>query len=229
MSLTDPAQRSPSVSPYPVGVTPTGAPRLAAAPGPAPEARPGRLHGLLYRMPRRSLRDRALELVRFGSVGTVAFVVDLGTYNLLRFGPVDLLHGKPLTARIIAVVLATLVSWLGSRHWTFAGQRTHRRGRELLLFSAINVVGSAITVGALGFSHYVLGQSGPFSDNVANVIGIVLGTVVRYVGYKLFVFTGSAGLPVALAEVGHEVRGGDEPLAGPASPAPLPHPRATGD
>lgn len=214
-----------------MGVTPSGAPRLAAAPGPAPEARPGLLHGLLYRMPRRSLRDRALELVRFGSVGTVAFVVDLGTYNLLRFGPVDLLHGKPLTARIIAVVLATLVSWLGSRHWTFAGQRTHRRGRELLLFSAINVVGSAITVGALGFSHYVLGQSGPFSDNVANVIGIVLGTVVRYVGYKLFVFTGSAGLPVALAEVGHEVRVGDDApsAAAPGSAASLPHPRATRD
>ncbi len=227
MSLTDLAQRSPSVSPYPVGVTPSGAPRLAAAPGPAPEARPGLLHGLLYRMPRRSLRDRALELVRFGSVGTVAFVVDLGTYNLLRFGPVDALDGKPLTARIIAVVLATLVSWLGSRHWTFAGQSKHRGGRELLLFSAINVVGIGFTVGTLWFSHYVLGHSGPFSDNVANVIGIVLGTVVRYVGYKMFVFTGSAGLPVVLAEVGHESRSADDP--GHAASASVPHPRATRD
>jgi putative flippase GtrA len=184
---------------------------------------------MLYRMPRTSLRDRGLELLRFGSVGTVAFVVDLGVYNLLRFGPVDLLHGKPLTARIIAVVLATLVSWLGSRHWTFAGQRTHRKGRELLLFSAINVVGIGFTVGALWFSHYVLGQSGPFADNVANVIGIVLGTIVRYVGYKMFVFTGSAGRPVALAEVGHEARGVEGEPAAHAPLGSVPHPRETRD
>jgi putative flippase GtrA len=179
-----------------------------AAPGPAPEARPGRQRGSLLRVPRATLHARALELVRFGSVGTVAFVVDLGVYNLLRFGPVDLLHGKPLTARIVAVVLATLVSWLGSRHWTFAGRRTHRGGHELALFGAINLVGIGFTVGALGFSHYVLGMSGPFSDNVANVVGIALGTVVRYVGYRLFVFPGA---PVALAEVGHEARAAGPP------------------
>jgi putative flippase GtrA len=174
------------------------APGLAAAPGPGPEARPGRLSA--------TLRARAMELARFGSVGTVAFVVDLGTYNLLRFGPVDLLHGKPLTARIIAVVLATLVSWLGSRHWTFADQRTHGRGRELALFAVINALGIALTVGTLWFSHYVLDMKGPFADNVANVIGIGLGTVLRYVGYKLFVFTGPSAIPVALADAGHEAR-----------------------
>jgi putative flippase GtrA len=169
-----------------------------AAPGPAAEPGPGR-----WRLP---LRERVVELVRFGFVGSVAFVVDLGTYNLLRFGPADLLHSKPLTARVIAVLIATLVSWLGSRHWTFADQRTDRKGRELGLFLAINVVGMGITVGALWFSHYVLGHNGPVADNVANVVGIVLGTIVRYVGYKLFVFTGTATLPVALAEVGHEAR-----------------------
>jgi len=179
-------------------VSSSGAPGLLAAPGPATEAGPGG-----WRIP---LRDRLVELVRFGFVGSVAFVVDLGTYNLLRFGPVELLHGKPLTARVIAVLIATLVSWLGSRHWTFASQRTDRKGRELGLFTAINVVGIGITVGALWFSHYVLGHSGPFSDNVANVVGIALGTIVRYAGYKLFVFTGTATLPVALAEVGHEAR-----------------------
>lgn len=210
---------TPSVSGYRGPVTSSGAPGLTAAPGPAPEARPGRLRGYLDRVPRATLRDRALELLRFGSVGTVAFVVDLGTYNLLRFGPVEVLHGKPLTARVVAVVLATLVSWLGSRHWTFAGQRTHRGTHELALFGAINLVGIGFTVGALGFSHYVLGMSGPFSDNVANVVGIVLGTVVRYVGYKLFVFTGASGVPVALVDVGHEAR---------AEAGAVPHPRPAG-
>ncbi|WP_282948078.1 GtrA family protein [Cellulomonas endometrii] len=196
------------------------APGLAAAPGPAREARPGRLSA--------ALRARALELARFGSVGTVAFVVDLGTYNLLRFGPVDALHGKPLTARIIAVVLATLVSWLGSRHWTFADQRTHGRGRELALFAVINALGIGITVGTLWFSHYVLDMRGPFADNVANVIGIGLGTVLRYVGYKLFVFTGTSKPPVALAAVGHEARAhGASGATGATGAVPRPRPGET--
>ncbi len=151
-----------------------------------------------------TLRARAVELARFGSVGSVAFVVDLGTYNLLRFGPVALFSEQPITARIVAVILSTVVSFLGSRYWTFADQRSARQGREFGLFVAINVVGIAITVGALAFSHYVLGLSGPWSDNIANIIGIVLGTIVRYLGYKAFVFTGTATLPTQLAEIGQQ-------------------------
>ncbi len=200
-------------------MTSTGSPGLVAPRGPAPAGRPGR--------PRASLRDRALELARFSSVGAVAFVVDMGTYNLLRFGPVDLLHGKPLTARVVAVLLATLVSWLGSRHWTFASSRTSRRGRELGLFTAINVLGIGITVGTLAFWHQVLGLAGPVADNVANVVGIALGTIVRYAGYKLFVFTGTATVPTALAEVGHEARAHEAER--PAPRPPLPRPRTGED
>lgn len=152
-----------------------------------------------------TLRARVVELARFGSVGSVAFVVDMGTYNLLRFGPIDLFNEKPITARIVAVVISTVVSWLGSRYWTFADQRSAQQGREFALFGAINVVGIAITVGALAFSHYVLGLSGPWSDNIANIIGIVLGTIVRYLGYKAFVFTGTATVPTQLAEIGQQV------------------------
>ncbi len=201
-------------------MTSSGAPGLTAAPGPAPEARPG--------WPSAALRARLVELLRFGSVGSVAFVVDLGTYNLLRFGPVDALHDRPMVARVVAVLLATLVSWLGNRHWTFADRRSHRHGRELVLFTAINVLGIGCTVGALWFWHAVLGLAGPVADNVANLVGIALGTVVRYAGYKAFVFTGTAAVPVALAEVGHEARTHGTAPDGGAQPG-VPHPRPADD
>ncbi|WP_448061647.1 GtrA family protein [Cellulomonas hominis] len=139
-----------------------------------------------------AVRARLAELTRFGTVGAVSFVVDMGTFNLLRFGPGELLEHKPLTARVIAVLAATLVSWLGNRFWTFAEHRTGRQGRELALYAAINLVGIGITVGTLAFSHYVLDLRTPLADNVANVVGIALGTVVRYFGYKALVFTGAA-------------------------------------
>ena len=33
-------------------------------------------------------------------------------------------------------------------------------------------------------------MSAPLADNVATVVGIAVGTVLRYVGYKRWVFTG---------------------------------------
>ncbi|MGN8245674.1 GtrA family protein [Cellulomonas soli] len=131
---------------------------------------------------------RALELSRFLSVGAVAFVVDLGLFNLLRFGPGELLGHKPLTAKVISVVAATLVSWFGNRRWTFAEHRTARRGRELVVFAAVNLVGMVVPVATLAFSHYALQLTSPLADNAATICGIVLATALRYVGYKRWVF-----------------------------------------
>ncbi|HWS57902.1 MAG TPA: GtrA family protein [Actinotalea sp.] len=152
------------------------------------------------------MRDRLLELLRFGSVGAVAFLVDVGLFNLLRFGPGALLADKPLTAKVISVAVATVVAWLGNRYWTFAGRRTATRTRELIGFALVNVGGMAIAVACLAVSHYGLGLTSPLADNVsANVVGLALGTLFRYLGYRHLIFTGTG--PAA------------DPAADPAEPA----------
>ncbi|GEA89944.1 hypothetical protein Q760_05130 [Cellulomonas cellasea DSM 20118] len=169
-----------------------------------------------------ALRVRVLELARFLSVGGVAFVVDLGLFNLLRFGPGELLVEKPITARVLSIAAATVVSWLGNRHWTFAEHRTARRGREFTAYALVNAAGVVLGVGTLALSHYVLGFTTPLADNVANVIGIGLGTVVRYIGYKTLVFTSASGdvVPtVAPPVVLEDVTATDEPLLA-ATPGP---------
>jgi putative flippase GtrA len=140
---------------------------------------------------RHSRAARLAQLVRFGTVGGVAFVVDVGLFNLLRFGPGELLEAKPVTAKILSVTVATLVAWLGNRYWAFAQTRTSSRTRELVAFAAVNVGGMLIAVGCLTVSHYVLGLTSPLADNVsANGVGLVLGTAFRYAAYRWFVFTG---------------------------------------
>jgi putative flippase GtrA len=133
------------------------------------------------------------ELTRFGSVGALAYVVDLGLFNLLRFGPGELLTAKPLTAKIVSVAVATLVAWVGNRYWTFADRRTSARGRELAGFVVVNLGGLVIGVGSLAFSHYLLGFTSPLADNIsANGVGLLLGTAFRYFAYRKLVFTGTA-------------------------------------
>jgi putative flippase GtrA len=145
------------------------------------------------------------ELARFGSVGAMAYVVDLGLFNLLRFGPGELLAAKPLTAKAISVVVATVVAWLGNRYWTFAHRRTATRGRELAAFAVVNAGGLVIALSCLAFSHYVLGLRSPLADNIAaNVVGLGLGTAFRYVLYRRLVFTAGSAAPVPDAARGDD-------------------------
>lgn len=132
------------------------------------------------------------EAVKFGAVGTVALVVDVGVFNLLRFGLGDggPLEARPLTAKVLSAGVATLVAWLGNRYWTFRHRRRSAAHHELALFVVFNVIGMAIAVMCLGFSHYVLGLRSALADNIsANVVGLVLGTLFRFWAYRRFVFT----------------------------------------
>lgn len=137
---------------------------------------------------------RLAELARFGLVGGVAFVVDVGLYNVLRL---TVLEDQPIGAKVVSVAVATVVAWLGNRYWTFRARRGASMRRELALFAVMNLAGLLIAVACLFVSHYVLGFTSQLADNVAgNGVGLVLGTAFRYVAYRYLVFTGP-GSPVA--------------------------------
>jgi len=134
----------------------------------------------------------AREMVKFGAVGAIAFVVDIGLFNLLRFGldGAGPLEHKPITAKIISATAATLVAWVGNRLWTFRHRRRVKVHHELALFVIFNVAGMLIALGCLWFSHYVLDLTSARDDNLsANGVGLVLGTLFRFWAYRTFVFT----------------------------------------
>lgn len=128
------------------------------------------------------------ELGAFGVVGGVAFVVDVGLFNLLRFGGSGLMADQPLTAKVVSASVATVCAWAGNRWWTFRHRNRPHAVRELVLFVGMNAVALAIGLLVLATSHYVLGLRGPVPDNAANLVGIGLGTAFRYVAYRLWVF-----------------------------------------
>lgn len=155
----------------------------------------------------------ARELVKFGVVGAVAYVVDVTVFNLLLFaGPVSsspALEGRPLTAKACSVAVATLVAWLGNRYWTFRRRRRASARRELLLFLVMNVAGMSIALVCLGISHYVLRLDSPLADNIsANVVGLALGTVFRFYAYRTWVFTEDRAARECMAAPTNEVSPG---------------------
>ncbi|WP_327143137.1 GtrA family protein [Nocardia sp. NBC_01327] len=126
-------------------------------------------------------------------VGALGFVVDAGTYNLLVFwGGEGVLFHQPLLAKIIAILVATVVTYFGNKWWTFAHKKGGSPTREYVLYALFNVVAIGLQLGCLGFSRYVLHLSSPLADNISGtLIGQIVAVVFRYWAYDKFVFTGA--------------------------------------
>jgi len=144
------------------------------------------------------------EAIKFGTVGAVAFVTDVGLFNLLctPLWPGDglpPLDGHEKAAKLISASIATLVAWVGNRYWTFRRRRQATPVRELVQFILMNVIGMLIAVTCLAISHDLLGFTSSLADNISgNLVGIGLGTLFRFWAYRRFVFTETA--PVASDE-----------------------------
>jgi putative flippase GtrA len=142
------------------------------------------------------------ELAKFGVVGAIGAVIDLGGSAVLH----GAIHLGPLSAKAIAVCVATVVTYLGSRFWTFRHRENQPLLREGTLFILLNAVGLLIAELVIGFTVYVLGIRGQVAFNVASVIGTALGTIFRYLTYKRWVFlkpvipNGSSVAPVLSAD-----------------------------
>jgi putative flippase GtrA len=136
------------------------------------------------------LRRGLGELARFGTVGAIAYVVDVGVFNVLvHWGGEGPLAHKPLTAKAIAMVVATLVAYAGNRQWTWRNRGRRGFAREYALFFVLNGVALVITLLPLAFSRYVLGLTSALADNIAaNIIGVALGTLFRFWSYRRWVF-----------------------------------------
>lgn len=124
------------------------------------------------------------ELSAFGIVGAINFVVDLAIFNGLHFGE----GVGVLTSKVVSTSVSTTLAYFMNRHWSFSHRARTGLRREYALFFGLNLIALLIALAVLGFTHYVLGYTDELSINVANVIGIGLGTIFRFWSYKRWVF-----------------------------------------
>ena len=148
------------------------------------------------------------QLIKFGAVGAVGFVVNLVVFNVMLL---IVLRGVP-HATIYSTVIATLVAiaanWVGNRFWAFSGPRQQNATREGLEFFVVSLAGMGIPLLCVWVSHYLLALTSPIADNIsANGVGLVLGMLFRFAFYRWWVFSparSAAGRAAAKA-------GADEP------------------
>jgi putative flippase GtrA len=124
------------------------------------------------------------ELTRFGLIGTLGLIIDLGG--------ADLLHGKagfgPLAAKAISASAATVVSYTGHRLWTFRHRASQGVVRGWVIFFGLNLIGLVISLLVIGFVTDTLRLRSLAAYNMAQVIGVLLGMLFRYWSYRRWVF-----------------------------------------
>jgi putative flippase GtrA len=133
------------------------------------------------------------EIIKFCVVGGLGTVIDIGGAAVLH----GKYHVEPLAAKAISTAAATVLTYLGSRFWTFKHRENQALRREAVLFIALNLAGLLIAELVVGLVTYVMGLRSEVDYNAASLIGTALATIFRYFAYKKWVFLAPAGQAAA--------------------------------
>jgi putative flippase GtrA len=144
--------------------------------------------------PYRDVAIKHRELVKFAFVGGTTWVIDTAVFLFLK---ATVLADKPLTAKIIAVLVATIVSYVLNREWSFRTRGGRERHHEAALFFLISGIGVVVYTAPLAISRYVFDLQEPavslltqeIADFVSGqIIGVLAGMAFRWWAFRRFVF-----------------------------------------
>ncbi|MFL6144672.1 MAG: GtrA family protein [Labedaea sp.] len=149
--------------------------------------------------PFRSVLIKHRELLKFGIVGSTAFVIDNTVWYSLKL---TVLESKPVTAKAIAIIVATIVSYVLNREWSFRTRGGRERHHEAGLFFLISGIAVVINLIPPLISRYVLDLEVPHVSRLvqevadfvsASVIGMLLAMLFRFWGFRRWVFPDELG------------------------------------
>ena len=155
----------------------------------------------IARLPRqfRPFAERHHELIKFAIVGATTFVIDSTIFFTLKL---TILEPKPVTAKVIAGIVAVIASYILNREWSFRDRGGRERHHEALLFFGVSGVGVVLSMAPLWVSSYVLGLRVPnvslMTENLADflsayVIGNLLQMGFRFWAFRRWVFPDEVG------------------------------------
>ena len=148
------------------------------------------------------------ELGAFGVVGAGCFLIDVALFQVLYAH----LGAGAVTSKLLATLVSMSAAFLGHRFWSFAHRATTGLRREYWRFAVVNGATLLLGLGGIALVRYPLGQDSPLVLQAANLGCIALGTALRFLGYRRWVFpprmSTSPTAPVLAATSGGPVRPG---------------------
>jgi len=148
---------------------------------------------------RATWRLLAKELGAFGVVGAACFLLDVGLFHVLY----AVAGADAVLAKLLATLVSMTAAYVGHRYWSFSHRARTGLRREYLLFAAVNGATLCLGLAIVAFVRYPLGQESALVLQMANVVSICLGTAIRYLSYRTWVFPAHRpeGLPATATAV----------------------------
>jgi putative flippase GtrA len=111
-----------------------------------------------------------VRFAKFGVVGAVGSVIDVGILNLM----VLVFNWSLLAANTLSFSCAVLSNFIWNRLWTFPESRERDLRTQLIQFAVVSVIGLVINNGVLLLVRSVLCRfiPAPFDYNLAKLIAI---------------------------------------------------------
>jgi putative flippase GtrA len=162
--------------------------------------------------PLRSLLVKHRELLRFAVVGGICFLITTAVNYGLKL---TVLTRNPVTALTVAVIVATIVSYVLNREWSFSTRGGRERHHEAALFFLISGIGVGLNSLPLYLSRYLLHLEEPYVSRLVQEVadftsGMIIGTLVamlfRWWAFKKWVFPDENARPTKVRRL-RAVRG----------------------
>ncbi|MBV9098463.1 MAG: GtrA family protein [Frankiaceae bacterium] len=151
------------------------------------------------------LRQRlAVELAAFGVIGAVCLVADIVLFNVFTFGA----GLSPVAAKSVGMVITGTMAFFGHRHVTFRhhrGDQSYRR--EVTMFVVATLLTVLLSLLPLFVAKNVIHTHDVVLLNGANLLGIALGTLARYLAYRHVVWAAAPTGPDAGTGIDPELLG----------------------
>jgi len=124
------------------------------------------------------------ELSAFGVVGAINFALDVSIFQLMY----AVVGADALLSKIVSTSITTTTAYFMHRHWSFSHRARTGIRREYPIFILVNVLTLVLSLLMIGFVHYALDQSDALILQLTNIASIGIGTVIRFLAYKRWVF-----------------------------------------
>jgi putative flippase GtrA len=136
------------------------------------------IDSVIHRLPGpiRELAIRHSELIKFAIVGGTTMVFDLAIFYSLSL---TVLEPKPVVAKVISGVMATILSYILNREWAFKNRGGRERHHEALLFFTISGIGVILAAAPLFIANNLFDiREGHTSLTMLVIVDFVLNYII---------------------------------------------------
>ena len=131
------------------------------------------------------MRNLITQIMKFGVVGVIAFVIDYGVMVLLT----EVFSIPPVASATVSFIVSVVFNYLASMKYVFSHKSDMSRKREFAIFIALSVAGLLINDAIMWAGT----ETHPSITELSGIAATAIVMVWNFITRKIFLDGGDAG------------------------------------